>query len=308
MEEGFVMLKALLSDLAKADEWEVSTLVYSLADADRFKANRVAVGCGNFFSDVESEMKKSDAVWIIAPESGENLLKLTRLAESLGKKVIGPDSAAVNACGDKLKMYERLRGIVPTPYTEQFNTGFSSFPCVVKPRYGAGCEKVFKLHSKEALKSFNANNENKDEFIIQTFAAGKTLSAAILNDIDGFSILGVCRQVIKNDSNLINLNSIHPIGYQNVSKLKKMVGKIIETIPGLRGYWGIDFNDYEGEPALIEINPRMTASYPHYSKMHYLNISLAPACHLQVVEAALDGRIEKSSSLIELLASNKYWS
>ncbi|MEE8483574.1 MAG: ATP-grasp domain-containing protein [Nitrospinota bacterium] len=299
------MLKALLSDLSKADEWEVSTLLDSLADADRFKANRIALGGGNFFSDVESEMKKSDAVWIIAPESGENLLKLTRLAESLGKNVIGPDSGAVDVCGDKLKMYERLRGIVPTPHTEQFNTGFSSFPCVVKPRYGAGCEKVFKLNSKEALKSFNGNGENgenKDEFIIQTFAAGKTLSAAILNGIDGFSILGVCRQVIKNDSNLIRVDSIRPLSYQNLGKLKKMVGKIIETIPGLRGYWGIDFNDHDGEPALIEINPRITASYPYYSKMHYLNISLPPA------EIALHGAMGKFPSLIELLASNKDWS
>ncbi len=81
-----------------------------------------------------------------------------------------------------------------------------------------------------------------------------------------------------------------------------MVGKIIETIPGLRGYWGIDFNDCDGEPALIEVNPRLTPSYPYYSKMHYPNISLAPA------EIALHGTMEKFPSSIELLASNKNWS
>lgn len=260
LEEGRAMLEALLNDLRGEDFLEVSTLPAIKSGGTE----------NEFITAVEKEIRKADAVWIIAPERGGILHRLVHLSVSLGKKVVGAGLEAIERCSDKLSLASKLNGKILMPKTELFSGRFARFPCVVKPRFGAGCEDVFMIKTPASLKSLKAEN---DEFIIQDFVDGEHLSAGVLSRGNGSKLLGVCRQKIKTGKKMRFNGLTGPLDYKRTGTLEELIAVIIKNVPGLGGYWGIDFIDRQGELFLIEINPRLTSSYPIYSKSCGFNIA-----------------------------------
>jgi len=96
---------------------------------------------------------------------------------------------------------------------------------------------------------------------------------------NGPALLGVCRQEIESGARLKLKKLYGPLDYGGREKVIKMIEKISRLIPTLRGYWGVDFIDNDGRLTLIEINPRLTTSYPIYAR----------ACGFNIAEKALSG-------------------
>ncbi len=264
------MLASLLRDLSISGIGQITTLVHAPLDASTFPATRTVPVAGNLFDVAVREMQNHDAAWIIAPETGGALLELTRLAESLGKKVIGPSSSAVEICGDKRLAYARLEGSLDMPETVLFNDSFNRFPCVVKPADGAGCESTFLLKNRQELQSLHLPH---GDFVVQPYLEGKAMSAAIVCHNGETVLLGVSRQLLEINGQMKFKGVRGPIEYQHRDRIGRMVSQIQKNIAGLDGYWGIDFIDCGGNPALIEINPRLTSSYPVYSASSKFNIA-----------------------------------
>jgi predicted ATP-grasp superfamily ATP-dependent carboligase len=293
IEEGRLMLAALLCDLAGDGSWRVTTLLKSTADKSGVIADEAAITDGEFFSFVEREMKNVDAVWVVAPESGGALLRLTTMAQRLGKKVVGSLPDAVELCGDKLSLSRYLEKKLPMPWSEPFSGGFDGFPCVVKPVDGAGSENVHFIKEAGTLRDIEANEQN---YLVQPYIKGKKLSGGVFTHRGEPILLGVCRQKVYCYGGSLKQTGITgPIEYRHADRLLEMVKKINRLIPGLRGYWGVDFIDDDGSLTLIEINPRLTTSYPVYSGTCGFNMaSLAvdeamgrPAIETRTLKAAL---------------------
>jgi len=264
------MLAALLHDLSKSAIGAVTTLVHPSLDAFGLEAHRIAPVTAELWDAVAREMQNHDAVWIIAPETGGILREFTRLAESLGKKVIGSSSAAVETCGDKLLAHACLKKAVEMPDAEEFHAGYRRFPCVVKPVDGAGCENTFLLNNRRELLALELPD---GRFMIQPYVEGEAMSAAAVTRNDETVLLGVSMQKVEAARQMRFSGVRGPVMYAHRGKIETMVLEIKEKIPGLGGYWGIDFVDYRGEPVLIEINPRLTSSYPVYSAASPFNIA-----------------------------------
>lgn len=270
LEEGRAMLVSLLDELAAARLGEISTVINRTLDQDGITADETVVIDGDFFAAVERQMEKSDVVWIVAPESESVLYRLTEMAERLGKKVMGSSADAVELCGDKLLLARFLNGKVETPDSVPFTEGYDGFPCVIKPLNGAGCEKIYFVNDRNRLRQIEIKGDN---YLIQRYVEGEKLSAGIVNVGSTPLLLGVCRQDIELSEQLKLKNVTGPIDYPNRDRLVGMIEKINRLIPTLTGYYGIDFIDCGGHLTLIEINPRLTSSYPIYAKACGFNIA-----------------------------------
>jgi len=275
--EGAIMLSSLLSDLAKLKRIEVTTILSKHLSYERFPSHRIANPGNDFFETVEDEIKRCDAVWLIAPETDQILKNITVMAERFGKKVVGSSSEAVELFGDKLKSSERFDGIVSVPRTIRYEGTLPFYPAVIKPRDGAGGESVFKVDHPDELPHLHGS------YIAQPFVEGETLSAgAIASDAD-VKVIGVCRQQLDISERLTLKAVSGPIEYPRMDELSEMFGRIKNVSTGLLGYFGVDFIDNGKEIIIIEVNPRLTTSYPLYSKSAERNLGgeILSACALE---------------------------
>ncbi len=255
------MLSHLLRDLSGLGLERVTTMRSASLGAVPLFADKIVTVKNGLLKTYAKELPDHDAVWIIAPECEGRLLELTRMAESLGRAVVGPSSAAVELCGDKLLTCNALERFVLTPRTRQFNGVFNEFPCVVKPTDGAGCSSTFYFENEARAVHFETP---PGKFVIQPYMEGAPMSAAIVSNRNETALLGVSRQLIKIGPVLEFLCVEGPVDYVRKAKILEMITAVRGRIPGLNGYWGIDFIDGADGPALMEINPRLTSSYPLY--------------------------------------------
>ncbi len=182
---------------------------------------------------------------IVAPESDNLLLDLTRRLEKAGVKNLGSSSRGVAIAGDKYACYRALRG-VNQPRTELFSGSTTlDFPLVAKPRVGEGCEGLRIVSSEEELSSLPRG------YLLQEYVPGRPMSASLIVG-DEVRLLSVNTQEFSGGSYTgaelpLSLDAEH---------LEEVI-RAVERIPGLAGYVGVDFVLGE-ELWVIEVNPRIT--------------------------------------------------
>ena len=269
-EEGRAMLAPLINDCQKAGVDTVTTLVHPGFNHGDISCGIVRIR-GDLLDAAREEMRRHDAVWIIAPETGGRLLDLTRLAESMGMRLIGPSSPAVETCGDKLLASRHLRGVANMLESRPFDGTCGIIPSVVKPADGAGCDNTFLIQDPDELAALKLPEDGG--FIVQPFIPGEQFSAGILSYDGEVELLGICRQKIMVAPQLRFEGVQGPVDHPHIEKVAAMARAVKSAIPTLRGYWGIDFIDNGGDLTLIEVNPRLTSSYALYSAAAPFNIA-----------------------------------
>lgn len=301
--EGQAMLTALVEDLSKIPGVQVVTtwdarlgecplknceisLIESLAEEDRL------------FREI---IHSSDAVWIIAPET-DNQLALRSLmyfeediagsSSPRSRRFLGPMLGAIQVCSDKLALARLLLdNSIATPQTKPFVPiwehshwwNWPQWPSVIKPRDGAGSQNTFLVRNsvelwnacRELSAVLKKPNERAsrvfDAFIQQPYFAGKTLSVALLIADDGsiIEVLPVAEQHLSDDGRFQYLGGRIPadISHESAAAVQQLAQRACGAVLGLTGYVGCDIvlpNDRPLEPVLIEINPRLTSSYLGY--------------------------------------------
>ena len=267
------MLSALLEDFGRVPEIETLTLLEERCGYNplagicrRVRARDEEIG----FRDLAAE---ADFTLLIAPEFDAILQTRCRWVLELGGRLLGPDLAAVELTGDKFALsgYLRTRG-VPTPECRFFVPGEevprALFPLVWKPRYGAGSQATFLLHSAEELPSCpgQARLEGwQGEALLQSFVPGRSASVAFLTGPRCRIPLLPAAQHVSEDGRFHYLGGSVPLPGDLCGRAAAIAERALETIPDLMGYVGVDvvLGDAEdgSSDAVIEINPRLTTSY-----------------------------------------------
>jgi predicted ATP-grasp superfamily ATP-dependent carboligase len=293
LAEGLAMRDAILADFASLPGVEVVTTCDRRVPLPGDAAALVVATAEEERAEFERLCRSCDATYVIAPELEKELVARCHTAARLNPRPLNCAVAAVSLCSDKLALWERLRDAgIPTIETWEIdasrtlaqvadrNAGL--FPCVIKPRFGAGSQATFLCRTFEELARRSGGFDPRrpeSQAIVQPYRAGRALSvAAIVNPATGepAHLFPVAEQRLADDGTFRYLGGRIPaVGMQGATaRLEELVRRTCAAVQGLRGYVGFDLllSD-DGSPRLVEINPRLTTSYVGYRRLARQNLA-----------------------------------
>lgn len=257
------MADALLTDLADIADLE---LVTTRDDRVTGVGDAIPVADG---TDAESLwrdcMQDCDAAWIIAPETGGMLLRMRRLADASGCAFIGCDEASIAVTASKTRTMDHLaRTGINCIETSHVHAAppHGENGWVIKPDDGAGCEETFFLETEAALRDWLSRHRGARAHILQPHIRGDHASLSVLYTAGGCELLACNAQRIVLDGNRIRLDGVDTGRRDGDGHLLLPLARAAgRSLPGLRGYVGMDVIITDHGPVLVEINPRLTTAY-----------------------------------------------
>jgi tyramine---L-glutamate ligase len=282
LNEGYGMLRSLISD-CKAAGHNVTALLDSRLkeynppnEADQ----TVYVMSPKEFSTKMKELTSvADAVYVIAPESGQVLEKLVQSLETSGATSLNCSIDAIKRVSNKMTAYETLKraGLkVPetvlldihekTDYIEQL-TKELGYPLVVKPLDGVSCGglSIIKNGGDVALAVKKVADESSSEqFIAQERVKGEAASACVISTGEEAVAVTLNRQFVtlgSPDEESEYCGGAVPFEHSMEKEAMRAAERAVEGIGGLKGYVGVDMILTDEDPVVLEVNPRLTTSY-----------------------------------------------
>ncbi|MDE2485330.1 MAG: ATP-grasp domain-containing protein [candidate division NC10 bacterium] len=275
LAEGRMMLEALLADLLDLQEHRLTVQVdRRYCPQLRTCPGLQVVNSRNSYSQCFRQMvDEADAAFLIAPETGGRLEAITAMVEDCGKLVIGSSAAGIKAAGNKMQTYRLLkaRGI-PTPRTLRLRPADDpasvgrrlDYPVVVKPIDGVGCHSVFIARRQSELERTIAAARQKapdTTLLAQAYIDGVHASVSLLTDGSRSLPLTLNLQEIRGRSRLRYHGGCVPFDHPLRALAFRRAEEVIQAIPGLKGYVGIDLVLTDHDAVVIDVNPRLTTSY-----------------------------------------------
>jgi predicted ATP-grasp superfamily ATP-dependent carboligase len=276
--EGDLILSALIDDLL-----ELPGVRVSIARDPRMSLSPAAQRAGVHVvwrapepapaEALMREIEASDATWPIAPETGGDLERAARAVLQAGRVLLGAHPAAIALAGSKLATARRLQesGINVVP---SFAAGSSwdaiDGAWVIKPDDGAGCvdSQVFpgREHAAAAVCG-------RAGMVAQPWIEGEAMSLSVVAAAGRVDLLSVNRQQVRWHHGVLELVAIEVNCEPLTAPLIELAERVAEAIPGLRGYFGIDFVRTDAGPVVIEVNPRLTSSYAGLRQALGINVA-----------------------------------
>lgn len=210
---------------------------------------------------------ESDAVLLIAPETGGELLRRCQIVETLGRNLLSPGSLCVALAGHKQATAERLAACGVRAPNGRVLAGVARptrddvFPLVAKPVDGCGSEGVQLIENAGELAALPADGTLR----IEPFVRGMAASVAVLCGTAGWYALPTCQQRLSRDGRFSYLGGRLPLDSELAARARTLALAAVAALPEVRGYVGVDLvlgAAADGsEDYVIEINPRLTTSY-----------------------------------------------
>jgi predicted ATP-grasp superfamily ATP-dependent carboligase len=283
LREGLAMRDALVADLAAIADVQVVTTCDPRVQWPAFGEGLAVESPAAERAAFERLCVESDAALVIAPEIDGVLRDRGRVARELSPRPLNCLPDAVELCGDKLALANRLNDAgVPTLPTQLRDEAVElEFPLVVKPRCGAGSQATYLCRSAAELDSHRV--EYSDERwearpIVQPYVAGRALSVAGVFDLNDGRLLDVwpvAAQHLSDDGTFAYLGGEVPARGVAAGDVVDVIERSAALVPGLRGYVGFDLlvAQEPGRLLLVEINPRLTTSYVGYRRLSRTNLA-----------------------------------
>jgi carbamoyl-phosphate synthase large subunit len=251
---GVSFMKALADD-----PWEI----YS-ADIDPYAAglylvdsrHRVIVPRGDSETFVAAiiELCVRMQIDVVVPTVDSELLPLaiarSELAEH-GVELVLASEQTLRQCLDKWVLHGRCVGALRVPDTVLVDSAFDpaacSLPVIVKPRSGSGSRGVHRVDDLEEL----ARLPRDATLLVQEYLPGIEYSLDVLARGDGAIVAVVPRSRLKVDSGIaVTGRTVHDESLQRI-------GALVAQRIGLTSVANVQVKlTDDGEPALLEVNPR----------------------------------------------------
>ncbi|MBI1336984.1 MAG: ATP-grasp domain-containing protein [Phycisphaera sp.] len=281
---GGAILCAAVDDFVRAG-CEVFTTVDTRVQLNHHAHRIIPVGQRDCAESLfKHALVACDAALVIAPEFDGLLERWSRLVIESGVRHLGCSLEAIRQYGDKLATYEALSAAgVPTPRTQVISTKPAfGFPCVVKPRYGAGCERTWIVERETDWASI----PHDTDLIVQPCVRGQVCSVCALVNGDRVTMLPPGRQTVEGQHKLAYHGGELPVVGTMGQRIKNLGERTLKVCRGLNGFVGVDLiiTDDPEQDTVIEINPRLTVSYSALSLLCKTSLAqaiLQPGSELQ---------------------------
>ena len=309
LSEGYGMLRSLISD-CKAAGHNVTTLLDSRLkefnppnEADQI----VSVSSPHELSTKLKELSSvADAVYVIAPESGQVLEKLVHTIEVSGGTSLNCEIDAIERVSNKMTAYETIkkRGLkVPETVlldihekTENIRRLIKElgYPLVIKPLDGVSCSGLSLVKDENkiagAVKKVARESISK-HFITQKLIRGKAASACVISTGDKALSVTLNSQLVtlaSPDEESGYYGGVVPLDHSLEKEALKAAERVVEGIEGLKGYVGVDIILSKEGPVVMEVNPRLTTSYVGLKRVANFNPAQA------IVDAVIRRKLPKN--------------
>jgi len=315
LSEGFGMLRTFVADL-EATGHEVTVLL----DARLSKLNPpIAADCTVpvFYAQETQKFlvnaaQISDAVYVIAPETGQTLQSLVQTLGQTGKLSLNCEASAIRKAADKTVLLETLKKNdlhAPETMTFSVDSGLAqvksaiksklSYPVIFKPADGVSCGGLSLVQEaaqvERAIAKVMAESAGK-RFVVQELIRGEAVSVSLL--CTGAEALAI--SLNKQDIRLATPRGtsgyeggVVPFDHLLKHEAFRTAEKATASFAGLRGYVGVDLVLAEDKPFVVDVNPRLTTSYVGLSRVAGFNV--AEAMVNAVLKNKLPARRESKS-------------
>lgn len=274
VREGDAMLTALIRDLVEVPGVTVS----ALRDARLPKpvhlsplVEWISVSPGdNVMERYLSAMRDCDAVWPIGPETQGVLQQLCMAAECSQKPLLNTSSQGVAIAASKRLTHERLSNQgVPVVSSMALDLRGGHYPdipmpFVVKADDGVACENTHIIQTHSDWEHFVQTHDNGvQNWIIQPYTPGESLSLSAVF-AQGEAVLLTCnRQHIRQlDAHFLLEGCTVNAFNDETARVSELLKHVASAFPELWGYAGVDFIVNQQGVFVLEVNPRLTSSYP----------------------------------------------
>lgn len=309
LSEGYGMLRSLISD-CKAAGHNVTILLDSRLkafnppnEADQI----VSVSSPHEVDEKLTELSAmADAVYVIAPESGQVLEKLVKNIEASGGTSLNCEADAIRQVSNKMTAYETMkkRGLkVPETVLLDIHEKIENikrltkelgYPLVFKPLDGVSCGGLSLVIDDDniagAVKKVARESMSK-QFIAQKAIRGKAASAYIISTGDKAVAVTLNRQLVtlaSPDEESGYYGGAVPFDHSLENEALRAAERAVEAVSGLKGYVGVDIILTNEEPVVLEVNPRLTTSYVGLRRV--VNFNPAEA----IVDAVIGRKLPKN--------------
>ena len=262
--EGDAMLRALVDDLTAIPDVEVAALRDARLSADMPATLHRVDTASDFWPAFRSAMRVADAVWPIAPERGDILLRITEEILACGRTLLSshPDAVAITTSKRATAVTLARAGIPVAPvYASERDLPMAMNEIVVKPDDGAGCQDTLLFDDRVTLREW-LRWRTSVRWILQPYVRGEARSLSLLCCQGRARLLACNRQKVQLDRGAFRFEgvSVNAVA-DSAGRYAALAGDIARALPGLWGYCGVDFIETDAGPIVIEVNPRLTTSY-----------------------------------------------
>jgi carbamoyl-phosphate synthase large subunit len=229
-----------------------------LVDADR----RFLLPRGDdprFASDLLARCVR-ERIDVLVPTVDTELLPLARMRAEFaadGVTLVLASEETLSVCLDKWELAQRCAGRVRVPWTVVVDGAFDpdaiELPAIVKPRSGSGSRGIRLVSRRSELDAL----ERDGTLLVQEHLPGPEHSLDVLARADGHVAGVVPRERLKVDSGIaVTGRTLHD------DALDAFAREVAAAI-GLTTVANVQVKeDADGEPALLEVNPRFPGTMP----------------------------------------------
>ncbi len=211
-----------------------------------------------------------DAVLPIAPETDGLLVSLAEMIRQSGCHLFASTASALAQTTSKSATATCLQShkipVIPTHRPGQLLPA-SAYGWIIKPDDGAGAHGVHYAADLTKVNSILAQSNAQDTLIIQPYIPGPVASLCVLyhthHPTRKVTLLAANTIIMRQHQGRFIYADLQ-VGAMNDHKdcFRPLVRAIGEAIPGFYGYIGIDLIRDNSQWRVMEINPRITSSYP----------------------------------------------
>jgi carbamoyl-phosphate synthase large subunit len=197
---------------------------------------------------------------VLIPTVDSELVPLAtarRRFAAVGTEIVLASEETLRMCLDKWALHLRCRGALRVPDSlladEAFDPSVPALPVIVKPRVGSGSRGIRLIERREELERIDRDGS----LLVQEHLPGAEYSLDTLARSDGRVIAVVPRARLKVDSGIaVTGRTVSDEGLEAIGR------QVAERI-GLTSVANIQVKEAaDGEPALLEVNPRFPGTMP----------------------------------------------
>ncbi|MCD7781372.1 MAG: ATP-grasp domain-containing protein [Methanosphaera sp.] len=273
ISEGFGMLKGILGDLDSLD-YNVTYLLSSNLSVSGVSNCECINISGDLFGWLRGNCGRFDACLFIAPEDNLIQYRITRILEENNVVVIGSNSTASYNCSSKYLTYKLLDESILKIRTIKCSTNnidydyikdfLDNYDSIIKPDDRTSSDLIYHIHNMSQLDDIleTYKEECVESFLLQEYIPGRSVSISLLCNDNYANILSLNSQEVSYDNNrVIYTGCKSPITHPLEETIKSISRHVVKSIPGLKGFIGIDYIISDNKVYVVEINSRITTPY-----------------------------------------------